>query len=534
MGNFVQKHIVFVAAVFCAILLAPTPSFAFGLSPPEVRIERTLTSSSSPETATVNIQRGVGDTGALVFSVSSHGDCEGCVTGANTLVMGPDDDAVSYELSVSPGETIVSGDYRHYVAFLIDETVETSGNAVQRGVTATVRFSVTGGPTDGGGGCGSCGTGGGGGGSGSGGSTATDDPGGSAEPPVVLGPPEPASDASDADDSSGAASPTSDTVSSEPAPSEQPSGFASTGSTEPEEAAPNACANESFSLDRNGDGTADESDMTAFMDAYLESSCSLACDVNADCAFTLRDLAVISGRIAPSSSARSDAPVTAGPILPGAESRFYFQKGSEYGRYEFVVAAAENASDDGVVFYLLADTDAAGMSAFDVIFSYDADVMELSDVSTVGSAMKFLRGSYGAGAKKTIRLVGTADDPVAGTGEYLAAFRFRPLVETETTLAFASAKFVGGGATAETKSGTTDLSGSFRMVVPAAADSGAPPLVVPRATTERTCPCLRRDLFPICLALLGALVSSVLALIVLRRIYRVKNDKQNDVANYDE
>ncbi len=512
--------VIFLAA--SSFFASAHPSFAFGLSPPEVTVSRTLSSSSSVR-ETVGLQRGDGEVGALVFGVGFHGECGGCVTGENTIVMGPDQDAVEYEFVVSPGADIETGDYRQYIAFLLTDVSgsgDGSGNAVQRGVTATVRFSVRGRSSGGGNP-----TGGGGGGitqeptpstptttptTPSTNTTTTDGTGGSiAQIPADTG----SSGSSGSFGSDTGFTETTGTPSVPQAPVAipplVPAGPTGSSSQEGAPASGAACDNAGSSLDRNGDGSQDSADVAALMNEYLGATCARTCDLNADCAFTLLDIAAAAELIgAPKDAAPAVPPVMPGPALATERETFYFEEGSAVGKYEFVLAADEKTPDDLVTFYLLADTGPSGVRAADVTFRYDTDVLDLIGVSTLGSIFPYVRGEYGKAGAGSIRFIGASDVAFSGTRGYVAAFQFRPKRETTTSLAFGVVDAVSGQMRVSDAIRTEDLLGRFLVAasVPAAPE---------QVSLTAVCPCLTKKKFPICLMLALSFLLAVIAIVAL-------------------
>ncbi|MEI6510820.1 MAG: hypothetical protein WCO25_02140 [Candidatus Uhrbacteria bacterium] len=531
MRPFHQKLAAVIFLVASSFFASAHPSFAFGLSPPEVTVSRTLSSSSSVR-ETVGLQRGDGEVGALVFEVGFHGECGGCVTGENTIVMGPDQDAVEYKFVVSPGADIETGDYRQYIAFLLTDVSgsgDGSGNAVQRGVTATVRFSVRARGSGGGNP-----TGGGGGGitqeptpstptttptTPSTNTTTTDGTGGSiAQTPADTG-----SSGSFGSDTGFTDTTGTPSVSQAPVvvPTVTPAGPTGSVSQEGAPASGAACDNAGFSLDRNGDGIQGSADVTTLMSEYLGATCALTCDLNADCAFTLLDIAAAAELVgAPKDAAPSVPPVTPGPALATEQETFYFEEGGALGKYEFVLAAAEKTPDDLVTFYLLADTGPSGVRAADVTFRYDTDVLDLVDVSTLGSIFPYVRGEYGKAGAGSIRLIGASDVAFSGTRGYVAAFQFRPKREATTSLEFGGVDSVNGQMRVSDAVRTEDLSGRFLVAasVPAAPE---------QASLMTVCPCLTKKKFPICLMLVLSFFLAAIAIVALA-FSRGKNEEEDE------
>ena len=502
----------------CSFFASAHPSFAFGLSPPEVEITRTLYSSTTV-TESVGLQRGEGEVGTLVFSVSFHGECDGCVTGENTVIIGPAADSVEYEFSVSPGAEIYSGDYRQYIAFLLDldSGEDGSGNAVQRGVTATIKFTVSGGPNDGGGGSG-------GGGSSSGGSGGTD--AGTTAPPATdttVG--EPTADTSLSETPDETVLPETD-VPSESAPVPL---FPSppVGERDEEIGGPTAPgidedpASPEFSFDLNGDGSVDESDSLALVDAYFAGTCSSACDANGDGTFDLADISLLAERIAPDGRVREIPPVLPGPPLAEDLTRLYFEEGSEVGQYQFSLAAGDKQPEDLVTFYLLADTGPSGIQTADVTFRYDPAALNLVDVSIVGSIFPHLRGAFKEDGLGSIRFVGATNDPFVGTRGYVAAFQFRPIKAGETTLAFGNAITTSANGTDLIPAITLDLSGTLRIKPATIAVNEI------AAVAAAPCGCLDPGKFPICLLLAMTALLSLVSLVVLRKLRSAERRENN-------
>ncbi len=503
-------------AVFAAVsfFTIARPASAFGLSPPTVLVEDVLSNGDSVS-ATVTIQRGEGEVGALVFSAGFHGECDGCVAGPTTIVMGPDDDAVDYALTIVPG-SVASGEYRQYVAFLIEDVSGgLSGNAVQRGVTATVLFMVDNDPGGGGGrgGCGSCGSG--------GTDEETTPPAEPTTPPAVETiPPETTPPAEPT------TPPAPDVPSETPAetPPDKPAPvplFPSppVGEWGEEIGGPIAPgidenpASPAFSFDLNEDGSVDEFDYLFIVDAYLAGTCASACDANGDGTLDLSDVSLLTERISPDGRVREIPPVLPGPPLAEDPAHFYFEEGSEVGKYQFVLAADQSPFEDLVTFYLLIDTGPSGIRSADAVFHYDPAVMSLVGVSRVGSIFPYLRGSFQEDGNGSIRFVGSTNDPFVGTRGYVAAFQFRPIKDGDTALAFGEAITIDAVGTVPIHASTKGLSGKLSLMPVVDAEDKGSVAVVP----SNVCPCLTRRYFPICILLVCTLLLAIVALLALKK-----------------
>ena len=215
--------------------------------------------------------------------------------------------------------------------------------------------------------------------------------------------------------------------------------------------------------------------------------------------------------------------------------RFYFKKKSQLGSYTFVRTSADSQSEDEIVIYLLADTGSDGVRAADLSFQYDTDAMFLLGVDTVGSIFPYAYGAYGLDGNGSIRMVVAADAPVVGTRGYVAALRFRPLREGDTSLTFLSVDAVGGERPGPVASRADGLTGLFsRTTVSEEIPVVANPTVVPVGDGEYVCPCLRERFFPLCLVLLCTLILSLLALVLLWAHARSRERRNDPVPDPDK
>lgn len=544
---------------------------AFGLSPPEVHLAQTLTSSTS-SVETVRLQRGASDTGSLFFEVDLHGQCDACIQGASYIIMPSTADAVEYQFTVSSTSTLATGSYVEYIAFTLvrdGETADGTRVGVVQGVTATVRFSVTGTTTTT-----SSGGGGGGGSSrrsssstssgtdvddsgddGSGGTSDSDSADGTTGTESHTDGASAADEGSDdgeaegdADDGDGG----DDSASSEAAEGDADDGgeadsgatgdaAASGDSDAARDGAVASVAAESTAIASasGSDGQASIADVAARFAAYVTGQCNGGCDADGDGAVTFADIV----RYAADAAIDDDRPTALPPIAPGPplptdDVVFYFQPGDVYGGFDFVLASVEETdADDYVTFYLLVDTGPSGIIAADVAFTYDPESMRFVGFDTVGSVFAMAETSSGAGE---VRFSGISSASFAGTRGYLASVQFEPLQEGESALVFTEVEAYHYGVLAPPVVEAQSLVGQLvaneetadeRVVVigEATSEAASEPMVMiidpeEAAAADAVCGCFRSDRRAVCVLLALLLTIALAGLLSLLR-YHVKYAK---------
>lgn len=465
----VSRVTYFVGAIF-SFLLSAQSVHAFGISPPEFFVTEELTSASSV-TETVRLQRAVGESGALTFETDFHGDCDGCITGAATVTMPEDADAVEFTFVIAPGSAS-AGKHEQRVAFYLTSSVaDGSGSTVsiKRGVTAVAWFTVasTATGTSGGSSTSSSGSSGGSGASSGGGTTdtsTTDDSGitSPASSETVGTNTASETDGTASTETEGVTADASEVQTQAPATSEPAATETSVATTTNASETEGTTESAQMTSDYDGNESINVQDGDAFMDAYDSGACIGTCDIDGDGEVGLSDLVLFISSIFIDTQERPTPPITPGPPLTNDEVVIYFEQGVSVGKHQFKLAAVlDDEIEDDIVFYALADTGATGLLATDMAFTFDTSLLQFIWADTSGSIFPYVDVQESTTREGLVEFLGATQTAFVGTRGYLATLHFRPLGDGDISLIFENVDVYSGSDEEAAPISTKDLIGEI-------------------------------------------------------------------------